>query len=179
VGSQEIKDMGKLIEDARQGSEAAFREIFEKLVDRVFSYALSRVHDREAANDIVQESFIDLWSALGNFHYSTNEAFLGFVFIILKRKIYKDYKKVSTISLEETMINESYEMKPDDYRFLLKHIGILKERDQEVLRLRYWSDLTFSQIATMLGVTETNAKVLHHRAIKKLQAILEKYEHDI
>jgi len=179
VNTGETRTMQNLIQDAGRGNEAAFQEIFEKTTDRVFSYALSRVHDRDLASDITQETFIDLWNALKNFQYKSDEAFLGFVFIILKRKIYKSYKTKDMLTLEENMINESYEMDPEDYRFLLKYIGVLKERDQEVLRLRYWSDMTFKQIASVLGITETNAKVLHHRAVKKLQILLEKYEHEI
>ncbi len=166
-----------LIKDVQDGNEDAFRAIFDRLSARLFAYVLSHTSHRDDALDIVQETFIDVWKGLPTFRYKSDEQFYGFVFVVLKRKIYKRYRNMrDTVSLDEEIMHESYEMKTEDYRHLEKHIAKLREPYQDILKLRYWSGMTFAEAAAMLDIKETTAKVLHHRAIKKLQAMLEQYE---
>lgn len=170
-----------LVSEARDGSEEAFREIFEFLNDRLFLYTLSHARNREDALDIVQETFVELWGGLSKFSYRSDEEFYGFTFTILKRKLYRYYKKTkhNTANIEDHEINASYEMEKEDYRHLLKNLGSLAEKYQETLRLRYWSGMTFGEISSILGITESAAKVRHHRAIQKLQANLNDYGNTI
>lgn len=172
-----MRELQILVKEAQNGDKGAFKGIFDHLNNRLFTYALSRTSNREDALDIVQETFIELWSSLKKFKYKSEEAFYGFVFILAKRKLYRYYKsKDMVISLTENNINESYEMKVEDYRYLLKHINTLRSDHQDLLKLRYWSGMTFGEIASTLNIKEVTAKVWHHRAIKKLQILLEDYD---
>jgi RNA polymerase sigma-70 factor, ECF subfamily len=155
---------------AKNGDTEAFRSIFELMSDQLFSYALSHTKSREDALDVVQETFIELWNAISGFSYQSREAFYGFVYIVLKRRIYRNYKKAgNTVALEDQYLEESYEMDVEDYRHLYKFISNLPENYQELLRLRYWSSLPFRDIAACLNIKETTAKVWHYRAVKELQ----------
>ncbi len=172
-----MQELQILVKEVQNGDKRAFREIFDHLNNRLFTYVLSRTSNREDALDIVQETFIELWSSLKKFKYKSEEAFYGFVFILAKRKLYRYYKsKDKVISLDENDINASYEIDIKDYRYLLKNIDTLKSGYQDLLKLRYWSGMTFGEIALTLNIKETTAKVWHHRAIKKLQILLENYE---
>lgn len=53
---------GKLIEKARQGSEAAFAEIVERHKDQLVGYLVRLVGSRQGAEDIAQESFLRLYA---------------------------------------------------------------------------------------------------------------------
>lgn len=167
IDDQELK---KWVEEAQQGNAEAFRAIFELISDNLFSYALSHTGSREDALDIVQETFIELWSSLAKFFYKSPQAFYGFVYIILKRRLYRYYKKARpSVELEERHMTECYEMDTEDYRYLYKFITKLREPYQELLRLRYWSALSFREIAAFMNIKEVTAKVWHHRAVKELQ----------
>jgi len=170
-------DIRRLVEGAKDGDKEAFRDIFEHLSNRLFAYAYSRTSNRDDAMDIVQETFIDLWKALENFEYETEEKFYGFVFIITKRKLnryYISYKTHRTYAQDEA--KTAYNMKIEDYRYLLKHIDSLALKYKDLLRLRYWADMTFGEIAYALNIKEATAKVWHHRAIKKLKFLMQKYD---
>ena len=54
----------------------------------------------------------------------------------------------------------------------MRAVRRLDERSQEVLRLRHQEDLSHRQIAGRLGITEANCKLIHHRALKTLKALL-------
>ena len=162
------------VREAQNGDSEAFRRIFELLSDQLFSYALSHTKSREEATDIVQEAFIDLWKGLKKFEYMSRSQFYGFVYIILRRKMYKYFRKTMTVvELEESEIAGSYDIKVEDYRYLEKMIAKLPERYQELLRLRYWSHMNYREIAACLNTNESTAKVWHHRAIKVLNKRLQ------
>lgn len=167
-----MQEIALLVSEARNGNKEAFKGIFESLNNRLFTYAFLRTSNREDALDIVQETFIELWNALNKFEYRTEEEFNGFVFTLAKRKLYKYYKsKEKKVQLNEGA-NGSYEIKTEDYRYLLKNVNTLSSDYQELLKLRYWSGMTFGEIASVLNIKETTAKVWHHRAIQKLRHLM-------
>ena len=144
------------------------------LSDRLFSYAIAHTRDRNDALDLVQDTFIDLWNALGKFKYKNDESFYGFVFLVLKRKLYRHYKKQPrTVELEEKHISENYAIEVEDYRYLEKVMATLSKNYQELLRLRYWSGFSFKEIAAVMDVKEGTAKVWHHRALNALNVRLD------
>lgn len=170
------KTLKRTVERAQNGNTRAFKTLFDSLSDRLFAYTVSHTKNRDDALDIVQETFIDLWSALPTLEYRSDESFHGFVFIILKRKLYKTYEmSKKTISIEE--IEMQYELQVnEDYRYLHKKIKILTPRYQELIKLRYWKGLPFQEIANVLDIPEATAKVWHHRAVQKLKGNVEKYD---
>ena len=166
--------MEKLVKQAKNLDNTAFREIFEILQPRVFSYACSHVESREDAMDIVQEAFIDLWKGLKKFEYRTDEEFYGFAFLIVKKKIARFYKhKKNTVSIEETEMDVGFTEEHEDHRFLLRQISELSEKYQEVLRLRYWGGMKLAEVAVTLGIDEGTVKVRHHRALAELRTRIE------
>jgi len=174
------KKLENLIAESANGNKESFRDIFEILSNRLFTYALSHTKNRDDALDITQDTFIEIWRSLEKFKYHSDEAFYGFAFIILKRKIFATHKKTPTIQLNNDIlesIDNGYEMNVEYYRYLSKHINSLTDKYQDVLKLRYWSDMTFKEISKVLGIKEVTAKVRHHRAIQKLKINLEKYNH--
>ncbi|MDO8574454.1 MAG: sigma-70 family RNA polymerase sigma factor [bacterium] len=150
----------------------AFRSIFDLYVDQLFNYALSRTNDREAAKDITQDTFIAIWESLDSFEYKGDAAFLGFMFVILKRKIGGHYKKsAKERSVRQEVIIEPHTADSDETHDLLLALRNLSSKYQEVLKLRYWGDLSFAEIGETLGIQENAARILHYRAIKKLQKV--------
>jgi len=178
---QDSQEFKIFVEKAQNGSKDAFREIFDRLSNRFFAYIFSRTSNRDDALDIVQETFIELWNALNKFQYRSDKAFYGFIFTIIKRKLSRYYKYKHRVvplnKLSERYISQS-EIKQEDYRFMLKHVNALGPKYQDLLRLRYWSEMTFAEIASVLNITETTAKVRHHRALKKLKTNLNKDNYD-
>ena len=66
TGLDETGD-AQLIEACRRRDPEAFRSLFERYKDRVYSVALRYCGDASLAQDIAQETFIKLFSAIGSF----------------------------------------------------------------------------------------------------------------
>lgn len=173
---KEETDLKSIILQAQSGDKNAFEKLYSTLVDKLFAYALSHTKDRETALDVTQEVFIDLWQALPRFSYRTHAEFMGFVFTITKRKVLHTYSRntkerdlfVTLKNTEERSFTDNHE----DSRHLLKTLDELSESYRDIVILRYWSDLSFKEIGCTLEIPENTAKVMHHRALKKLEDII-------
>ena len=162
---------------AQEGDTQAFRELFDALSDKFFGYTVSHTGDRDAALDIVQESFIDLWKALPRFHYRGDEQFFGFAFLVLRRKVAHFHRRRKHLSLEDIGEVAGDSTPTEDYRHLKRTVEELPQPYAEVIRLRYWSSLSFAEIASSLSISENTAKVRHHRAVRLLENILNRAQY--
>jgi RNA polymerase sigma-70 factor (ECF subfamily) len=61
-------DDHELVEQARRGSQPAFRALVERHQRKVFAMALAMLKDADAARDVVQDAFIKVHQHLGDFH---------------------------------------------------------------------------------------------------------------
>jgi RNA polymerase sigma factor (sigma-70 family) len=66
VEGAEVADLGALVAAARQGEEAAFAELYRLLAPAVFDYLLTVIGDRAAAEDLLQQTFLQAWVGLGS-----------------------------------------------------------------------------------------------------------------
>ena len=169
-------DLEKIIRRAKQGDEG-FRELYEGTFDRVYAYVLARTHSKFDASEICQDIYVSLWKSLQRFEYISLAHFWGFLWTVVRRELIRARtKRKDMVSLDEIYDIPDEPAHHEDYRHLIETIGNLKERQRLVLELRYFSDLSFGEVAQMLGISESNAKVLHHRAIEALKRKFPHYE---
>ncbi len=168
-------DLERIIERAKQGDEG-FRELYDITIDRVYAFTLARTRDKHEASEICQETYLSLWKSLQRFEYNSPAEFWAFLWKVVRRQIIKWHgRKPDMASLEEIYDVPAEPELHEDYRFLLSVLATLPERQRLVVELRYFSDLSFSELAEMLGITESNAKVLNHRALEALKSKLKMY----
>lgn len=156
--------------------ETSFRLLYESTADKLFRYFLARVGNRQESLDLMQNTYAELWKGLAKFRYQSDEQFYGYLFTIARRmtiKSWRLHKLSAPLEQAEDVIVEGGQS--EDYRALLQGIRTLKPKQQMVIKLRYFSDFTFAEVALALGITESNAKVLHHRALASLQSIKKFY----
>lgn len=150
---------------------SAFKEIYDLTINRVYSFVLLRTKDKETALDICQNIYLSFWQSLGKFRYMGDPHFYAFLFTIARREISREWRGRSgqTVDIEQIFDIPADPEEHEDYRLLLKELENLKEEERLCLELRYFEDLKFKDVGETLGISENYAKVLHHRAIKKLQ----------
>jgi len=155
----------------------ALKEIYDLTISQVYSFVLLRTRDRAQALDICQNIYLSLWNSLPRFRYMGEPHFYAFLFKIARRQISKARMKIHpTVELDEVFDIPAEEDIREDYRALLGKVENLKENERLCIELRYFKDLKFQDIARVLGISENNAKVLHHRAINRLREDLQVYE---
>ncbi|MCR4279485.1 MAG: sigma-70 family RNA polymerase sigma factor [Candidatus Zambryskibacteria bacterium] len=166
-----------LIRESIHGNVIAFQTLYDRFSDDLFRFIRVRVATRDDAHDILQEVFLDLWKAFekSGFIYSSDGEFMGFLFVIARRKLAKLYRfRPLTVSLDEMDNDPSNtdESLAGEIAVLFQALGKLNKEDQELIKLRYYSGLSFPEIAKLLDKGESAVKVRHHRALAKLKELL-------
>ncbi|MEK7462729.1 MAG: sigma-70 family RNA polymerase sigma factor [Patescibacteria group bacterium] len=152
----------------------SFRVLYEHLIDKIFAFVVFRVNNREAAKDVTQDIFIELYQVIPKFRYHSDAAFYAYVFTIARRQIikrYKDEKKHQTTAFAEDSV-------PGEFSNVeIKHsihtaLEALDECSREIMVLHHWSRFTFAEIGALINMTESAVRVRHHRARSTLLSLL-------
>lgn len=151
---------------------------FERFVmdnmDSCYRFAYSYAKNREDAEDILNESMLKGWKAVGDLR---EERFMKtwFYKIISNTAITYLRKKGTYIALEDDALERlgTYEDEYD-YSSFDDMIRILPEKYKEVIVLRYFEDMSIAEVATVLDLNENTVKTRIHRALKILKIDMEK-----
>jgi len=160
---------------------AAFGGLYEHYVQPVYRYLYSRVGSMYEAEDLTSQTFIAAYEALPR--YRERGHFAAWLFRIAQSKLMDHYRqRKKEIGLDEAeRIERSNEIgdalndiiQDDDLRkiqFIIQHLHI---DEQELLRLRYVADLTFAEMAEILGKNEDAVKKSVSRLLARIRNQME------
>lgn len=140
----------------------------------IYAYVYLRVNKMEVAEDIVQDVFAKAWRSRGTFD-EKKSSLKSWLFTITRNHLADFYKKnafMTTVVLEEDIESEEDLSSEFEDKALLKlvfeKLRLLNEKDQDLIILRYKLDYKVKDIAEIMGLSLTDAKVSLHRAVKKL-----------
>ena len=164
-----------LIREALNGEEEAIVHLYHRHVTQLYRFAFSKLNNQEDAEDITSETFLQ---AVKNLRaYSGKSSFKNWLYGIAKNLIlakYRERYRESTMELDENVVAdrnpagmEESEFPDPKADFLGTVLSLLPENYRNVLELRYLKGYSIIETAEALGITEENAKVLQHRALKK------------
>lgn len=161
-----------------------FSEWFDRYADAIFRHCYFRLHDRERAADLMQETFMRSWSYVtrgGTIHQPR-----AFLYKTANNLIINEYERRKPTSSLETLDEEigfepaaedRHEISSEiDAQIVLEHLGKENEAYRDVLVMRYIDGLSVSEMATVLEESENTTSVRIHRALKKLKSITERNE---
>ena len=149
-------------------------KLYEAFYMKVFSYVMTLAKDRNDAEEITQETFFRAISTEKSFK-GESESFTWLcaiaknIFIDEKRRYARQDDEPGE-DLPDT--NQGIEEKLTDKASLLKIHSILHQMEEpykEVFQLRIFGELSFQQIGSIFGKTETWARVTYHRARMKIK----------
>jgi RNA polymerase sigma-70 factor, ECF subfamily len=173
----------KLVREAAQGNSDSFGQLYDLYSPRVFNFILSRVRHKPLAEDILHTVFLKAWNSLPKYKPSPKARFSTWLFQIANFTIIDHWRtRKETVELDklENLAQFALDQKLyENYDFLWKAIDELPGDYATVLHMRFVQDLTITETAMAMDKSEVGIRVLQHRAIKSLRAILAKNGHEI
>ncbi len=129
--------------------------------------------DQELTNDLVQETFLNLWNALPKFERRSSPKTWVYRICVNTCLLHiRKNKNKKTEALETNHSSIAEESQWDkNYNELYQAIGQLKELDRIIIMLLLES-LPYTEIAEITGITEGNLRVKISRAKRQLNKIL-------
>ena len=184
-----VKSDQDLVKLYLSGNEEAFNILIEKHKDKVFAFILSKIKNYNLANDIFQDTFIKVINSLKKGKYNEEGKFISWVMRIAHNLVidyFRLQKKTRSIAptkefdvfniisdneknAEENMIDNQISC---DVR---KIIEKLPQDQKEVLKMRYYRDLSFKEIAEITDVSINTALGRMRYAIINLRKLVEKH----
>jgi RNA polymerase sigma-70 factor (ECF subfamily) len=95
---------------------------------------------------------------------------------LLPYQSFRDKKAERTVNIESCQLSEMIEEFEEDSnelnkKRLFESLAKLKEKDMQLIEMRFFEKRSFKEIGEILDITENNAKVKAFRAIEKLKEL--------
>ena len=163
-----------LIEECRKGNSKAQFRLYNQYSKAMYNLAYRIMNNREDAEDMLQEAFVDCFRNIGSFRFeSTFGAWLKK--ILVNKCINQMKKKKIDLTLCETLPAGYYEEESDvvyDTSRIFKGIEALPDGYRIILTLYLLEGYDHSEIAQILEISESTSKSQYSRAKDKLRNIL-------
>lgn len=163
--------------------EQLLAELYRAYRDDLLLYLLSLLRDREAAEDVLQETFLTAMLSLPKDHPNLR----AWLFLVARNRAFAELRKErSKVSLEELAEPEDPGPGPPEglladerKRLLYRAIQRLGPRKRETVMLTYFGGLGAGEIARLFGTTAEAVRLTNCRARKEIKKFLEEAGYDL
>ena len=176
-----------LAEACKQGDDLAFKALMERHARSVFNFARQYVKTEDDIEDAVQDTFFKVWRYIKRF--KKERAFKPWLFTIARNTALDYIKKrraAAFSTLDDTENDLAFADTLEDTEPLAPEIfetaELAAELDESmkglhpdhraVIIMHYREELTFDEIAAILGRPMNTVKSWHHRAVIKIRGLL-------
>jgi RNA polymerase sigma factor (sigma-70 family) len=163
------------------GDKNAFLALYESHYKALFSYGFSLSTDRELTKDCIQEVFLEMWNSRLSLSKDVKNV-QSYLFTWLRRKISRELSRLAKEKCADELTGEfpflqsSYEElliafqesedKKDQLRQALKK---LTKKQLEMIRLKFYENLSYRTIATQTALTPRTVYNLIYEAMRHLR----------
>jgi len=176
-----MTDLDQCIQKVISGDSEAFRYIIKSYKDEAYTLALSVVKEEFAAKDVVQNAFIKAYTRLDSF--KGDAAFKTWFYRILLNEAFQINRKDKSRRETDASITEAElcsgkssplsKMTEDHQRYYIHTVlKKLLPKYSLALRLFYLEEFSIEEITDITGWSNSNTKVILHRARNKMKEIL-------
>ena len=178
--SEHVSEDRRLMREVSDGSVEAFAELYDRFCDRAFGVAFSVCGDAGRAQDAVQEAFLSVWKSRADYRSQRGTVAAWLLTVVRHRAIdlvRRDGNHVAHRASDDRLeerpapddVSESV-VRREDARSLRGSLALLPDEQQEVITLAYYGQLSYSEIATRLGVPTGTVKGRMRLSLQKLRA---------
>lgn len=171
-------DDSEIIERTKRDPEA-FGEIYEKYVDRIYSYVYHRVGNTHDAEDLTSRTFFRALSHIGGYE-DKGVPFSAWLFRIAHNLVanwHRDRGRRPVVALDGIVLRsegnhqhpEAYTLTSANSQELIEAIRQLDGSRRELLLLKFAEGLSNAEIGEIMGRTEGAIKSLYHRTLLALR----------
>jgi len=159
------------------GKKSAFDELFERYAPMLLRIMRRQVRNQDDAAELVQQTFLQLHRARHDFDTSRKlRPWLMTIAYNLKREYFRRRKRKPEAPLEFEP-EEAPRSDPLDKRERALRVRNALEKlpqgQREVIAMHWFKEMSFAEVAEVMGLSLSAAKVRAHRGYRALRALLE------
>lgn len=161
-------ELDLFIEALRSRETDAWAALFEEHRHLVYRAALAQVGERELAEDVTAQVFLEAIEGIGRYR-DRGKPISGWLLAIARHRSLDAIRKRRREARSEPI---SAGASPEPSSAALDALHVLTPEQREVVHLRFVEDLSIETVATMTGRSPGAVKSLQHRALRQLRAHL-------
>lgn len=169
----------QLIESCKKGNRAAQKILYDRLASRMFPVCMRYIGDRTAAEDVLQDGFVTLFTRLES--YKGDGSFEGWARRIFVTTALMSLRKKDALKMSDELeavrgmkTETTSQIQNIGYKELMKLVMSLPPGFRTVFNMYAIEGYSHKEIAEMLGITETTSRTQFSRARAWLQNKIEK-----
>jgi RNA polymerase sigma-70 factor (ECF subfamily) len=177
----EVSD-NDLLRAVSRGDEQALAAIYDRYRLILFGLILRILHDRQEAEDVLQEAFLQVWRRAADFDESRGRAFTWLVTIARSRALDRLRSLGSRAKLADEVVAHSLHeeagdaaedaLKSEQGTIVRRALAELPDEQRRTLLLAYFEGLTQTEIAARLGDPLGTVKTRMRSGLMKLRELL-------
>jgi RNA polymerase sigma-70 factor, ECF subfamily len=177
----------QLVDNFLAGDDSAFSELVKKYLKPIYNFLYHFVSDREALDDITQETFIKAWKHIEKFDRERN--FKVWIFSIAKNTAFDWLKKKKTIPFstftddegnnkldnisEDSILPHEILIRADSAKILEEKLKKIPDIYRVILLMHYKEDFSLQEIAKILDKPYNTIKSQHQRGLMKIRELFQ------
>ena len=178
------EELAEALEQSARGDRAAFRRVYDATSAKLFGVALRILHDRQLAEDVLQDAYVTIWNKASTFDASRASPITWLATIARNRSI--DRLRASASRPTGGPLDEAAEVRDDapDAEALLEArqetgrlnacLDELDSRAHAAIRTAFFEGETYEALAERNGVPLGTMKSWIRRGLQKLKGCLER-----
>ena len=176
-----------------EGTPQSFEVLINKHKNKVYAFIMSKIKNRDLTEDIFQDTFIKVINSLQKGKYNEEGKFLPWVMRIANNLVIDHFRKATKMriispnndfdifdvlqdgekNIEDNMVNAQV------LKNLQRLIEYLPEDQKEVLKMRYYAELSFKEISESTGVSINTALGRMRYALINLRKLIDNNRVDL
>lgn len=167
----------------KKGNREAFRQLYMDHIDDLMAYGQKICQDSDILQDTVHDLFVYIWEKRETI--GETDSIIKYLCVSLRRRLVKNIEEQTRTSHQVDMENNMVYMTTsietelivrednvEKQKLLSVAISKLPKRQQEALHLKYYQNLSYEEICTLMDINYQSVRNLISKAIIDLRHLL-------
>ena len=176
-----------LWQNVKRDNELAFSVLYKKYTQRLYNYGIHSCQDHDLVMDCLQELFVSIWDKRKNLttvHSVSSYLFKSFRHLLMKKLSWRrrflhtidaNQEKCFEIILSAEALIEKGEDQEEQSEKMRRCLVTLTKRQREAIFLRFYNDLSYSDIASIMELQVDSVYNIISKAIDSLRQKLKAF----
>ena len=170
----------QLVQRAVDKDQAAFAELYDRHVVRVYRHIYYLVGDAREAEDLTAQTFLKAWEAIGRYKERGAPIIAWLLRIAHNLTVSYLRSKRDHSELADVYVDQKRDGNPEavleqssDELSVREAVMQLREEQRQVIMLRFVEEMGYQEVAQVIGKSVPAVRVIQHRALGNLRKIMQ------
>lgn len=170
-----MDDDALYVKRCQEGDTEAFGVLYDRYIDKIYRFVFYKTFVKEVAEDITSDVFHKALQKINSYEVDKG-VFSAWIYRIARNNVIDYYRsQKGDVPLEDVFDVGFDERTPESLDAIAaldkvqEYLKTLNAKQREIITLRVWEELSYREIAEIVGGTEDSVKMAFSRSIRELR----------